>query len=155
MKNTNKNKKNRHGYTKEEIKENREELIKDPFKALIEPTIRYWKENTGKALITFFGWVIIVYIIGTFAQALNYDMMYCDSSLDEYDGKVLRVYNPFIEHMNREIEEFNKAYNPYELVDMPLPMELNQSIRCEYDLKRWAKSDRDWETLLFLCSCVL
>lgn len=135
--------KNKYGYTKEEIKENQRKLKENPIKELLYPTISYWREKPARAIGQFLGWVIVVYSIMTLIQAINYDMIYCESSMEQYNGKIMRTYNPFVEEMNTKIERFNMRYTPIQLEGMPLPQELNQTIMCDYNLKRWWNENSD------------
>ena len=126
------------------VKEQREKLKGDPKgfiqSEVIDPTVRYWKERPGHAIFTFFKWVIIYYLIFGAIQAVNNDMIYCNSTIDKYDGKVMDVFNDFAEQYNKEAEKLAKET---QFVDPTIRESIikefyeDNTIRCKYDLKRW------------------
>lgn len=131
-------------YSKEEIKENREEFKKDPIGFFWKPTVEYWKERPIHAIGTLCFWAMLYFLIFTFLQAVNFDMMYCDSSIDKYDGKIMLVYNGFVEEMNTRTIEIQKEQTPItdREVDSILKSIKKESIECKYDLGRWIKEDK-------------
>lgn len=127
---------------KEQIRKNREAFKKDPYNYLIKPTLDYWKTQPLQAIGIFLFWAIIIYAGFTTLQAINYDMMYCNSTIPEYNGKLLNTYNPFIQEINKRIETINQQnlqLNNYQ----ELPPQLNETINCKYNLKRWWKDDKE------------
>lgn len=153
-------------YTKEEKKEIRAEFRKDPIGFWTKPFIEFWKENPLKAIWTFFSWVFIFYFIFTFLQAVNYDIMYCDSNIDEFDGRILDVYNPFVEFVNErnaiateqmheeyplntrmntdtwEVEVISEEEMKNNTRIQQLMKDNDYQIECRYDFKRWIHDDK-------------
>lgn len=115
--------------SKEEIKKNREEFKKDPVNFLLRPDIEMWRESPLRGIGVFLMWVLIMYSIFVILQAVYYDTIYCDSNLDEYDGKVMDTFNPFIGKMN-------------ELILDNVPVDENY-INCTHDFSKWWKEDKD------------
>lgn len=127
-----------------EVKRNREEFKKNPYEYAIKPFISFWKENPLKAVGTFMFWALLFYAGFSGLQALNYDMMYCDSSLDQYDGKILFVYNEFVDEMNRQTEEFNQMQYSLDKTGIKNNKPPNSTIECRYDTKRWWSGEKDF-----------
>ena len=88
--------------TRQELKENPEKFIKEK---IIKPTTTYWKEQPLHAIMTFSMWVLIMYAGFGLIQAINNDMIYCDSSINQYDGKLMYTYNNFIKYYNEKAQE--------------------------------------------------
>lgn len=108
--------------TKEEIKANRENAKKLGDGSIIKGSIKYiinilkedWKTDK-KGMITSFLWgVFIMYLIGTAFQVGIYDVMWCDSSINKFDGKPLLVYNDFVKELNKKtLEQTNRNTEKY------------------------------------------
>ena len=97
----------------DEVKQTRKKLKKEGgYKFFIEPTLNYWKKEPLSALSNFFFGLIIMYLIFCSIQTINNDMIYCDSSNDQYDGKLMLVYNDYVEWVNSNTKP--KPINPWE-----------------------------------------
>lgn len=124
----------------EEVKQARQELKeKGAYKFFIEPTINYWKTQLLSALSTLFFWIIITYVIFSGLQAINNDVIYCDSSNDIYDGKLMYVFNEYVEWVNNNTQPTIDFYNqnPYQGL---YPNEAQTStIVCDYNWTKWTQ----------------
>lgn len=141
-----KDKEERRKYVKkqrEKLKENPRGFLK---KEIIDPTIKYWKEEPIHAIGTLITWIIIYYLIFGGIQAVNNDMIYCDSTINEYDGKVMYVYNDFVKYYNERTKELQQGYQPEIIIQINQTEEFNKkySMFCNYNISRWNK-EPIWE----------
>lgn len=88
------------------FKQNPTEFIKQEF---IISTLQFWKKHPIKALYIFTSWVIIYYLAFGGIQAINNDMIYCDATIDQYDGKVMYTHNAFVQYYNQKAKELQKT----------------------------------------------
>lgn len=140
---------------KQEVKQARETYKKEGFfNYFIIPLITYWKDTPVKAITTFVSYTMLFYIGFTAAQAINNDMIYCDSSVDRFDGKLMFSYNPYVNWVNNNsvdvntedlgkytLVEINDDFNIEDL-DKSTLMEIGNeaqtsSIYCNYNLTKW------------------
>lgn len=138
--NTNKQKR------KEYVKEQRTKFKKDPTKfiqtEMVEPMLRHWREAPLHALATFIGWAMVFYLSFGAIQAINNDMIYCDSSIDQFDGKLMQTYNSFVEYYNEEARYMEQNVYPLSVQDQEEKVKIfneQYTMICTYDLKRWWK----------------
>lgn len=141
---------------KKEVEESRKALKEmGAYAFFIEPMIDYVKEYPWKASGQFFGWMFLTYAIFTLLLAVNYDMLYCDSNLDQFDGKVLYVRNGFVNHVN----DYNSKLmasgsNPFlEAPQRPINLDTGSiedplfTLECGYDFSSW-RADWNLQTQL-------
>lgn len=124
---------------REEVKKNWKELRKKGvYGGIIKPLIGYWKSKPFEAVSILVFWVFVFYSMFSLLQAINYDMIYCDCTNDEFDGKLMENYNRYVDWVNEGVTE-NKGIN--ENFSFGLGVELTErqrsKIYCDYDLKRW------------------
>lgn len=125
---------------KEEVKEARKRLKEEGFtKFFITPTVEYWKKKPLHAFLNFFIYALITYIIFCGIQAVNNDMIYCDSSNDLYDGKLMQVYNPYVNWVNTNSPTIITDQNimNFNLENLEPSIAQESTIVCDYDLKKW------------------
>lgn len=102
------------------------------FEYFVVPMIDYFRQSPLKAVGTFFVWLLFSYLLFSMLQVVYYDTVYCDSSLDEYDGKLLFTYNDFVDTYNSEVEKQKQIT----FFPMPIINEL-PTINCSYDWGRY------------------
>lgn len=141
--------KNRKEYVKEQRKKFKSDPKKFIKKEIINPTIKYWKEEPLNAIGTFVFWILAFYIIFGTLQGILLDTVYCDSTIDQYDGKVMYVYNDFVNYYNEKAQEMQQAYtpNPYEQKKIVENFNQEYNMICEHDFKKWGK---EWTNRPFL-----
>lgn len=129
---------------KEYVKEQRNKLKKNPsrfFKEnVIDTTVNYWKERPFHAFGTFVIWILIFYLIGGIAQAIVFDAVYCDCTIDSYDGKLMYVYNDFVDYYNEQANNMQQNYGIPSINEQEaLVMNFNEqySMYCTHDWGRW------------------
>ena len=128
---------------KQFVKEQRAKFKESPENFLrneiLKPWIQAWKDNPWKQLGVFFMWVAIYYLAFGIIQAVNNDMIYCDATINEYDGKVMYVYNDFVAEYNRRVEEMalNPVASVWEQQQVLDNFNEQYAMYCNYDVKRW------------------
>lgn len=148
---------------KEFVKEQRKRFVSDPknffLTEIVHPTVVFWKEKPLKAIFTFFIWVIVYYVGFGLVQAVNNDMIYCDSTIDSFDGKLMYTFNDFVAYYNDKANRmqtdmsfasnFVENYSPtgqFELNQIDLKKQQEEAVRrfneeysmiCKYNVTRW------------------
>lgn len=119
---------------KQEVELARKELKEKGFyNYFITPLTHYWKEQPLVAFTNFLMWIMISYTIFTGIQAINYDLIYCESSNSQYNGKILQVYNDYVTWVN---ENSYDPKNPWKIRDITAQ---TSTINCNYDIEKWKK----------------
>lgn len=131
---------------KKRVKQQRAKLKENPSRFLkeevINPTIKFWKEEPLRAIWTFTIWVTIYYIAFGGIQAINNDMIYCDATIDQYDGKLMYTFNEFVKYYNEEAQQMQRAYTPIGIENQERLVEnFNEQYKmyCTYNITRWIK----------------
>lgn len=131
---------------KEFVKEQRKKFVENPSnfisEEVIKPTLEYWKNDPLHAFFTFSIWVIIMYVAFGGIQGLNNDMIYCDSTINNYDGKLMYTFNDFVKYYNEkalDMQYSNFNFNVEEQEIMVDSFNNEYNMMCTYDLKRWWK----------------
>lgn len=134
---------------KKYVKEQRKKLVDNPSKFIrenvIKPIWKYWKEQPLHAFGNFIFWIVLYYLLFGGIQAINNDIIYCDSTIDEFDGKLMYVYNDFVDYYNNKASRMELQKNPYDFETGNYKLseknieQFNKdySMICEYDLERW------------------
>lgn len=128
---------------KEYVKEQRRKLKEDPSKFIkenvIEPTWKYWKEQPFHAIGTFIMWVAIYYLLFGGIQAINNDMIYCESTVQGFNGKLMYVYNDFVEYYNNEAQQMQQANIPqfYQQEQIVANFNKEYNMYCDYNITKW------------------
>ena len=131
------------------IKENWKKFLQDPWEYYLKGEWEYIKKHPFISIGTFFKWVLIFYVVMVGIQSVYFDMVYCDSSIDEYDGKLMYVWKPFVENINGMIQEISIQNRPGINYNEPIIMgyELPE-MECKHDFRRWRlegiKADEIW-----------
>lgn len=128
---------------KEFVKQQRTKFKKDPSKffetEMFQPLIQAWKENPKKQAWVFIKWVLIYYLVFGAIQAVNNDMIYCDATIDAYDGKVMYVHNDFVKLYNERAKQLEQTpvYSYWEQEQLMNSFNEQYSMYCDYDINRW------------------
>ena len=149
---------------KKYVKEQRRKLKNNPEKFLkeevVRPTLTYWKEEPIHAIGTFVFWVAVMYLAFGFVQAVNNDMIYCESSHEAFNGKLMYVANDFVQFYNEMAIQRQQEYSPLNQIDAEQQVyAFNQEywLNCSYDVKRWLDEPlvEKTQTLLYGYSKIL
>lgn len=117
---------------KEEIRRTREKLKEiGAYEFFIVPLINYIKMSPLKAIGNFFMWALVTYTIFCTFQGIYYDTIYCDADNDNYDGKLLDVYNGYINMTNAEMQRLSEIG----LLDQSDTY--TYYIECRHNFTRW------------------
>lgn len=129
---------------REYIKKQRKALKENPkgfiIENIINPTLEYWKKRPINAIGVFLFWIVTYYLVFGGIQAIVFDSVYCDASINQFDGKIMYVHNDFVKYYNEEAKRMQYEYKPIGYVDENNKVnEFNRkyTMKCEHDWKRW------------------
>lgn len=117
---------------KQIIKQNRQKLQQQgPYQYFIKPTITHWKNKPIRSITEFAGALIIMYLIFTGLQAINYSLIFCESNQPQYNGNILETYQDFVKDQNQKTQEIQTKINTQKDYIPPKPDYIN----CTYQPK--------------------
>lgn len=85
---------------------------------------------------------MIVYVSFAMIQAINNDIIYCDSSIDQFDGKIMYTFNEFVSFYNQKaIEMQNSQLGLTTMQQEQQVKNFNQEYQmiCKYNTTKWMK----------------
>lgn len=132
---------------KEYVQQQRKKLKENPRsfiqKEMIEPTIKFWKEEPLRAAWVLVSSIMVYYLIFGGIQVINNDMIYCDSNMDKYDGKLMIKYDQW---MQFQATKLNGTMNLIEIMETKKEIAEKDYLKCDYDLDKWFKEPLNEKT---------
>lgn len=132
---------------KREVEKAREEFKNKGFyKFFVEPEIKFWKEKPFQAFGLFFFWMCIYYLLFSGLQAINYSLIYCDSTTHEgYNGRIMEIKPQWDNLLTHDFmikyPTFNESTSNIKQIsqDFKLETENKYILKCDYNFELYLK----------------